>query len=179
MSFDKLSSSRNDRTIANVSNTSLYKLQWYSWTRMNVYLLRNTPSVMLDHAANVTWDTTLHGATNVSFSFSRIFLSIGKKDFIRCKGVQYIFILWLNLSLTNFYTTHHNVFMCTCKRKSSTCKCYQNKPSFCPQGDCNSERKVGFIIWCRVKNMLCVTNGPLNLTKTGNPLGNGLHRAWT
>lgn len=48
---------------------------------------------MLDHAANVTWDTTLHGATNVSVSFTRIFLTIGIKDFIRCKGVQYIFIL--------------------------------------------------------------------------------------
>lgn len=32
------------------------------------------------------------------------FLSIGK-GLHRCKGVQYIFILWLNLSLTNFYTT--------------------------------------------------------------------------
>lgn len=36
-------------------------------------------NIMLDHAANVTWDTTLHGATNVSVLFSRIFLAIGKK----------------------------------------------------------------------------------------------------
>lgn len=50
-------------------------------------------NITLDHAANVTWDTTLHGATDFSVSFSCIFLSIEKKDYIRCKGVQYIFIL--------------------------------------------------------------------------------------
>lgn len=37
-------------------------------------------NILSDHAANVTWDTTLHGATDFSVSFSRIFfLSIGKK----------------------------------------------------------------------------------------------------
>lgn len=30
-------------------------------------------NILLDHAANVTWDTTLHGATDFSVSFSRIF----------------------------------------------------------------------------------------------------------
>lgn len=35
-------------------------------------------NIMLDHAANVTWATTPHGATNFSVSFSRIFLSIEK-----------------------------------------------------------------------------------------------------
>lgn len=111
-------------------------------------------NIMLDHAANVTWDTTLHGATDFSVSVSHIFLSIGKKDFIRCKGVQYIFILWLNSSLTDFYTTHHNVFVCTCKKDILDVQMLPEQTSFYRQGDCNS--KVGFVIWCGVKNMLYV-----------------------
>ena len=47
----------------------------------------------------------------------------------------------------------------------------------CLQGDCNSERNVGFIIWSGVKNKPYVTNSLLNLTKTENPFGNGLHHA--
>lgn len=45
------------------------------------------------------------------------------------------------------------------------------------KGDRDSERNMGFIIWCGVKNVLYVTNSPLNLTKTGHPFGNGLHHA--
>lgn len=57
-------------------------------------------------------------------------------------------------------------------------ECHRNKPRFRPQGDWNSKWKVGFGIWCGVRDMLYVTNSHLNLTKTGNPLGNGLHHAW-
>lgn len=139
-------------------------------------------NILLDHAANVTWDTTLHGATDFSVSFSRIFfLSIGKKkDYIRCKGVQYIFILWLHLSLTRLL--HHPpqcIHVHLRKETLDVQMLYQNKPSFVHKGDRDSERNMGFIIWCGVKNVLYVTNSPLNLTKTGHPFGNGLHHAWT
>lgn len=131
-----------------VFKTSSYKLWWYRWTWMNVFnLLRNTPSILSWVMLLMQLGAQLFMVLQTPLSRSVIlfiFYSWGKKkDFMRCKGVHSIFILWLNLSIADFYTTHHNVFTCTCRRNSWTCKCFQNKSSFCPQGDSYFSLKNG------------------------------------
>lgn len=59
---------------------------------MNVYLLRkHSFNIMLDHAANVTWDTTLHGATNFCLIQSYFFIHRKKRTSL-CVKVYNIFL---------------------------------------------------------------------------------------
>lgn len=128
-----------------MTQISLYKLQWYRRTRMNVYLLRNPPSTLYGIMLLLSLGTQLSRCYKLLSRSVVFFLSIGK-GLHRCKGVQYIFILWLNLSLTNFYTT--TVYSCALAKGDRGCaNVTRTNPAFVHKVTVTQSGKWA---WCRV-----------------------------
>jgi hypothetical protein len=75
-------------------------------------------NIIWDHAATVTWDTTLHGATNFCL-IQLYFLFIGKGLYIGVKVYNIFLYCDFKLSLANFYTT--TVYSCALAKGDLGC----------------------------------------------------------